>query len=332
MPGDDATTSVLVTGANGFVGTRLCRTFLSHGFHVIAGVRRTSNLSEIEKLNLECRFGDVTRPETLKDMVAGVDYIIHNAGVVKVKRESAFFEVNERGTLSLFSAIAEYNPGVKKVLYISSLAAAGPSDAGNPVTEDDPPRPITAYGRSKLNGESAALAFADRLNVLVVRPPGIYGPGDREIFSFFQTLNRRIRPYIGNINRRLQLVHVDDLCRGVYLAVTAQTKPGQIYFIAENRSYSTKEMIDLLERGCGKRAFPLVVPSALFKLIAFLSGAAFKAVNAAPMLTLEKARELLAWWEVSTDKAKNDFGFESKIPFEQGAKDTFDWYRREGWL
>ena len=328
----DSKPSVLITGANGFVGARLCRLFLDEGCRVIAGVRKTANLSQLEKLDVEYRYGDITRPETLPEMVSGVDYIVHNAGVVKAKRERTFFEVNEKGTRSLMEAIAQHNPLVKRVVYISSLAAFGPSQIGHPLTEDAPPQPLTAYGRSKLKGEQVALSFADRFNVVAVRPPGVYGPGDREILAFFQTVNNRIKPYIGNTGRMLQLVHVDDLCRGIYLAAIGGAATGEAYFIAEKNGYTMKQLIAMLEAAGGKKAFPLIIPGPLFRAIALISETVFKAVGATPMLTREKANELLASWEVSTEKARRELGYESRITFEQGARETYAWYKQEGWL
>jgi nucleoside-diphosphate-sugar epimerase len=330
MPDDKS--SILITGANGFVGARLCRKFREEGFHVVAGVRKTSDLSSLQGLEVEYRYGDVTRPETLPEMVAGVDYVIHNAGVVKAKRKQLFFEVNQQGTKNLFEAIAKHSPEVKKVIYISSTAASGPSLNGTPVTEDRPPHPITAYGRSKLAGEGIALSFSKKLHVLVIRPPAVYGPGDKEMFTFFDVVNKRIKPYIGNPERRLQLIHVDDLCHAVFRAVTARTKSGEIYFIAESKSYTLRELIASLEKAAGKKAWPIWLPSPLFKAIAAVSEFTFKLVGATPMLTREKAGELLATWMVSTAKAKADLGFEAAIPFACGAEETFQWYRREGWL
>ena len=328
----DSKPSVLITGANGFVGARLCLVFLDNGCDVIAGVRKTANLDQLKDLPVQHRYGDVTKPETLPEMVTRVDYIVHNAGVVKVKKERTFFDVNENGTRSLMEAVAKHNPSVKKLVYISSLAAMGPSEAGQPLTEDATPRPLTAYARSKLQGEKVAMSYADRINVVAVRPPGVYGPGDREIFTFFQTVNRRVKPYLGDTSRTIQLVHVDDLCRGIYLAATGDSPSGQAYFIAENRAYTMKELMALLEKACGKSGFPLIIPGPLFKLIAFISKMAFRLVGATPMLTPEKADELLGSWEVSTEKAKRAFGFESAISFEKGAKETFEWYKQEGWL
>jgi nucleoside-diphosphate-sugar epimerase len=330
MPSEPA--SVLITGANGFVGARLCHRFLQEGFHTIAGVRRSSDLKPLDGLKLEFRYGDITDDESLPALVRGVDYIVHNAGLTKARRAEALFRVNEGGTVRLMEAIAEHNPQVRKVVYISSLAAAGPIRDGRPVTEEDPPQPITTYGRSKLAGERAALSFTAQFPVVALRPPGVYGPGDREIFSFFQTVYRGIKPLLGDTDRRMQLVHVDDLSRAVFLAMVGEGAKSGSYFIAEDRSYSMSELIDLLQKACGKSGFALKLPAGLFRAVAAVSEMAFKAVGGTPMLTREKANELLASWEVATDKARQDFDFRSRIPFADGARETFAWYLRNGWL
>jgi len=326
------TPTVLITGANGFVGARLCHQFLKEGFKVVAGVRETSDLSSLESLNVEHRYADITRPDSLPALVADVEYIVHNAGITKAKNKQRYFDINETGTASLFKAVSRANPSVKRIVYISSQAAAGPSKEGVPQIEECAPHPITSYGRSKLAGEQAALSFAGSLPVVIVRPPGVYGPGDREIFTFFESIHKGIRPLLGDPNRRLNIVHVDDLARGVFLAATKETTSGAVYFIAEKESYTMGELISQLQQACGRKGFPLRLPTPLFRMLAAISETACRLVGATPMLTREKAAELLDWWELSTEKAQKELGFESCIPFLQGARETYEWYLRMGWL
>lgn len=323
---------ILITGANGFIGSRLCRTFLDRGFDVYAGVRRRSNLSLLKGLEVAFRFGDVTLPDSLPEMVAGVEYIIHNAGLVKARDEETFFSVNEQGTRNLFEAAATNTSGLKKIVYMSSLAVAGPSVKGRPVQESDPPNPITGYGRSKLAGEQVALSYSGQLPVVSIRPPGVYGPGDREIFTLFQLVYRRLKPFIGDASRQIQLVHVDDLCRGIFLAATTPSDSGRIYFIAERRAYTMSDMMLILEKSSGRKSVTLHIPALLFRAIAALSEFTLRMIGVTPMLTREKCRELLASWTIDTSLAKRELKFESQISFAEGALRTYEWYRQEGWL
>lgn len=330
MP-NDSKQSVLITGANGFVGSRLCRVFLSAGFHVVAGIRENCDRSMINDLDLEYRYGDITLPETLPAMVEGVDYIVQNAGVTKVKKIETFYNVNHFGVRNIArAALAESN--LKKFVLISSLAAAGPSQPGNPIDESAPPHPITEYGKSKLAGEHEILSFADKLNVAAVRPPAIYGPGDKEVFTFFETVRKGIRPLMGNLDRKIQMVHVDDLCRGVLRTVLSDTESGAIYFIAESKSYTYRELVGYISDAVGRKGIPLRIPGGPVKLIGSIFEKIVKAFGGSPMFTREKAEELLANWEMDLSKAKNELGYESAIPFGEGSKQTAAWYRERGWL
>ncbi|MFH2037020.1 MAG: NAD(P)-dependent oxidoreductase [Candidatus Zixiibacteriota bacterium] len=328
---DETKGTVLITGANGFVGSHLCRRLLDDNYSVIAGVREGCDCSLIEELDIQYRFGDITQPETLEKMTANVDYIIHNAGLTKTDNFDNFFLVNQIGTKNLLNS-AMKNLSLKKFILISSLAGVGPSEYGQPLTEDAIPHPLTAYGRSKLRGEEEVLKFSDKINSVIIRPPAIYGPHDKEMLAFFETLNNRIKPYLGNLRRKIQLVHVDDLAYGVSLALKADTISGSVYYIAEKQSYSYCALIRMIRKAVGRVALPIYFPGWGLKIIAFFSQSIFKALGKSPMFTVEKANEILRNWEVSTDKAREELGYESQIDFPTGAQETVWWYREEGWL
>ncbi|PWB71214.1 hypothetical protein C3F09_08120, partial [candidate division GN15 bacterium] len=321
-----------ITGANGFIGSRLCALFLKEGFTVYAGVRKTADLSQLQGLAVQYRYGDVTDPASLPAMVTGIDYVIHNAGIVKAKSRAQFFAVNAEGTRNLLQAVAAHNPSIKRFVLVSSMAAVGPSRDGKTLTEETTPSPVTVYGQSKLAGERVCAEYVEKIPITIVRPHGVYGPGDKETLSFFQMANRRMRPLLGNTRRKMQMVHVDDVCLGVLKATIADMKSGSAYAIAENRAYTYEEMVGLLEEASGKKGIPLYVPGAVFKLIAAMSGTVARLIGKAPMLTRDKADELLGSWEVSTEKARRELGFESQISFARGARETFAWYREHDWL
>ncbi len=324
--------SILITGANGFVGSRLCHKFLQEGFHVRAGVRKNADISSLQNLKVEFSYGDITKPETLNDMVRGVDFIIHNAGIVKAKAVDDFYRVNSDGTKNLLEAIEKSNRQVKKVIYISSMAAVGPSNGKTAIKETDPENPITHYGRSKQAGEKTALSFARTFPVISLRPTGIYGPGDKEVFEFFKIINSGIKPLFGDSRRKLQMVHVDDLSDAVFLALTRESKNGEAYFIAENQAYSFAEIMEIMAVACHKKPFTIKISAKIFKVIASLSELGGKLFGQDVIFNREKAKELLSSWEVDVSKAKRDFGFVSSISFEKGTKETYNWYKEKGWL
>ena len=189
---------VLVTGSTGFIGSHLVELLLQKGCRVRCLIRKTSDLQWLKDLPVEFVEGDIADPPSLARAVRGVEYIYHSAGLTKARTEDQYFRANAGGTRSLLEAARDVAPGLKRFLFLSSQTAAGPSPTITPITEEFPPRPITTYGRSKLQGEKECLSVSGRVPVTICRAPAVYGPRDKDVFEFFHTVSRGLQPMAGN--------------------------------------------------------------------------------------------------------------------------------------
>ncbi|MCK5127835.1 MAG: NAD(P)-dependent oxidoreductase [candidate division Zixibacteria bacterium] len=330
MQTTDAQT-VTITGANGFIGSRVCRLLASKGYNIRIICRLSSDLKLLENVPYTKIIADITDPDSLKKAVYGTDYIIHLAGLVKAKKNSDYFAVNQQGTINLLNAIKNHNLKLKKFVLISSLAAFGPSK-GIPRKESDSPNPLTTYGKSKLAGEEALDPYRELIPITVLRPPGVYGPGDTEIFTLFDIVNKGFKPYMAGGNNKVQLIYVDDLAEAIKASMEIPESRNRAYMIAENRSYTTREMLNIIGELLGKKGIGITIPRPLLNLIALFSELFFKLIGHTPHFSREKVRELTDDWEMDVSRVKNELGFEAQVDFRTGARLTIEWYRQKGWL
>jgi len=325
--------TALVTGASGFIGSHLVEHLLQKNIVVRVLLRRTSSRAWLKELQTEEVIGDLFDREALRDAVRGVDTIYHSAGLTKAKTAREYYRANTEGTKNLLASAQEHNPALRRFVLISSQTAAGPSHSRRPITESDPPHPITTYGKSKLQAERECLDVAGRLPVTIVRPPAIFGPRDRDIFEFFNTFSRGLQPIVGFSEKYVSLLHVRDLVRGTVLAGESEIARGEVYFLSSRDMYGWKEVGDITRRVMGKNALRLRIPE--FGVYAISAVAEFFSLFSSKpaLINLEKARDMVQdYWTCDSSKAKRDFGYEQEIDLEEGIRDTVRWYREQGWL
>ena len=323
----------LVTGGTGFIGSHLVEALLQRGVQVQCLLRKTSDLKWLKGLPIEVTFGDCNDKTSLKEAVKGADQIFHIAGVTKAVHEKTYFEVNAFGTENLIHACLENNPHIQKFIYLSSQAAAGPCRNGNKKRESDPCEPVSAYGQSKRMGEELALAHAHQIPLLILRPCAVYGPRERDIYTFFKLLSKRIKPCLSGEDQHLSLCYVEDIIQAILLAAQSQEPSGEIFFLSDGQDYRLEEMGDTFAQAMGVKAYCLRVPEWVIIRMASFSEYLSKFSGKPPLLNKGKIEEMVQRnWVCDITKARTALGFEPHIPLAQGAKLTFEWYKKENWL
>ncbi|MCA9582485.1 MAG: NAD-dependent epimerase/dehydratase family protein [Myxococcales bacterium] len=324
---------VLVTGATGFLGSHLAELLHREGHAVRALVRASSNTKHLESLGAELALASLETGEGLDRAVTGVDAVVHGAGIVKALAPEHFHDVNAGGTARLVDAVRVHNPGVKRFVYVSSLTAHGFSDDGNPRHPEAEARPVTHYGRSKLEGELATLAAMHDFPVTIVRPPAIYGPRDVEMYAFFQSVKRRMMRFMGKSSNILSIVDAPDCAEAILRALTVEHRSGRVYFVEDGRVYTQAELWQHIADALGVRALKVPVPIAAVSAAAALSETYGRLRGTPVMLTRDKVNELRQpYLHCASDEIRKELGWAPRVQFPEGARTTVEWYREHGWL
>lgn len=326
----------LLTGATGFIGLTLAERLRARGQAVRALARASSRVEELLGLGVEIARGDVTEARSLPAALEGCQAVVHLAGLTKALGPEEYRRVNVLGARHLAEACVAARPRPALVL-VSSLAAAGPALAGRPRREEDPPAPVSAYGRSKLEGENEVRALSGRLEATVVRPPVVYGPRDREFLPpLFRMARLGVVVQAGFADKRYSLVHVEDLAEGIASAaergrrISRQGSEG-IYFLADGCEHRWGEVARAAGEALGGRARVVPVPEAAGWLLA--AGASLWAglTGRPAMLSLDKLNEVRqAAWTCAIDRAVSELAFAPRFPLAEGMRQSAEWFRARG--
>jgi len=319
----------LVTGASGFIGSHLIRALKAKGIEIRALVHKTP-LTEIP--GVSSVVGDILDAESLAKAMTGVDTVFHLAAAVGsiVAEPQAFQEINVNGTKAVFAAARKAY--VKRIVHFSSIGVLGAVKAGETADEEYPAAPRTLYDRTKFAAEEAArLAAADGVDVVIVRPGWVYGPGDRRTFKFFNAICRRRFALVAGASARQTPVYIDDLVAGVLLAAQ-KGRQGRIYHLAGDEIMSAKEMTRIVAEACGVPCPRLNLPRGVALTTAYCLEKAFSLIKRESPLSRGKLAFFLDSKAMSSARAKKEFAFAPRIDFSAGIVRTIAWYRENGWL
>lgn len=321
----------LVTGATGFVGSHLVERLASEGWGVRALVRPTSDTGHLRRLGVELETGDLADGEAIRRASGGVEVVYHLAAETFARSAEAFERTNAAGTRRVAEGVAAAEPRPRRLVYLSSYAACGPSLPDRPRSVEDPPAPLTAYGRTKLAGEAVARELEGRgVEVVVVRAPTVYGPRDRALLSYFRMVRWGLAPSPRGGAERLHVIFAPDLARALERAADG---PTGTFAVAEPRVHAWGELVDAIADSLRRRPLRVGLPAPLVRAAAGVSQAAGGLLGRAAPFNREKAEEMLAaGWVCELAGSEALLPPADATPLADGIADTVSWYKRQGWL
>ena len=339
---------VLVTGATGFIGSKLTQRLVERGDDVTCLVRASSKVDHLRELGVRLALGDMRDDEAIRAAVTSVDVVYHLAGLTTAFRAQDLMQVNAEAFGKLAAACAGcVQPPI--VLFVSSLSAAGPSALDRPRAESDCPAPVSNYGRAKRAGEIIAEEYASRVPITIVRPPIVFGEGDLPMAHVFRTIARfNVHFALGMAQYRYAMVHVWDLVDALILCADKGSRLSQAsehrngcgssrgyYFVADDEQPTFADFGRLIGDSMGRhRVRVLSSPGpVLFWTFAAMAEAAARLRGQPHIFNLDKARDALAGnWTCNTRAIRDELGFSPRATLAERLRQTSDWYRQQNLL
>lgn len=329
-----ATGRVLVTGATGFVGHALCRRLAEEGETVIAFVRDRNKAEPLERLGVECRPVDIRRPdEVIARFPADVEVVYHLAAAFRTEhaRREEFHAVNVAGTRHLLDA-AETR-GARRFVHCSTVGVHG-AIADPPADENAPFRPGDHYQRTKAEGERVIRdhAAGGRLPSVIVRPVGVYGPGDTRFLKLFRAIGRGRFLMIGRGSNHYQLTYIDDLIRGILLCGRNDRAIGESFIISGGDCPTIRELVDRIADVLDRPRPRLRIPFGPVRIASYLCDRTCRTFRLSPPLYPRRLQFFREERAFLNDKARKILGYDPEIGLDEGLRRAAAWYREQGML
>jgi len=320
----------LITGGTGFIGSHLIEFLLHKGVEIFALVRDIHNLKWLKGLNIHLLKGDLL---SIPSLPSDIDCVFHIAGLTSASNLADYYTVNQQGTASLFHSLRSQNIHPKKIICLSSLAAAGPSFDENPVQERSRPHPITPYGKSKLMGEVEALRFKDVYPIVILRAAAVFGPRDKDFLHYFKWIKRGILPSLGSKQRFLSLCYVKDLTNAFYLCSQKELESGEIFNIANKNPCTYDEFGEAAGQAMGKKLKKVKIPLSMVYFAALISEIRGKMNKMPNIFGRHKYKEMKQrGWIADMEKATEKLSFNPQYSLQEAVQETIDWYLKYNWL
>ncbi len=324
--------TVLVTGATGFIGNNLVARLLSRECTVHCLVRKTSNVEGLKQPNVHLSTGDLLDPLPA-DLLQDVQFVFHCAGLTRANGREEYFRANTQACEVLYKSCKEHANKIQGIVHLSSLAAVGPSSLAHPVHEESPCHPVTHYGKSKLAGEVIARHYAESLPIVILRPPVVYGPREKNIFTFFKSIARGWNIEMGTRERVLSLIHVEDLIDAMLTAAEKPAESGSAFFITDGNEYPWAEVARKTASILQVEPRTIHISEKWMPLIGIFTEFYSMFNSSPPLLDRQKMIDIRqSTWTASSEKFFKHYQFEPRYDLKTGLEQTLGWYKENRWL
>ncbi len=326
---------ILITGASGFVGSHLAEE-LSKKEKKIRVLVKDGNLGNINgfsdeiKKKIEIVNGNLLDKASLLKALNGIDKVFHLAAIGRPMNipKQMYFDVNFQGTKNLLEACKENK--VKKIIHISTISVFGFSRDRTALNENSPKLPVSDYGESKKMGEEFAIEFCrkNKINLVIVRPPMVFGPRDTQFLKLFRLINTGFFPLLKKGKAKIEFCYVKNLVNGILLA-DKHGKNLEAYNISDGKIYTIKEVFSEIARQENKKLFPISIPVWLVKISGLFLASLFSLFGKKAPFNSGTAEWMSKDNSLDITKAEKELGYKRVIPLEESIRETVKWYKEK---
>lgn len=327
---------ILITGASGFIGGFLVREALERGLDTFAGIRKTSSKQWLTDKRIQFSYINFEDASSIRALFRQekFDYVIHNAGLTRAPSDHLYFKVNADYSVTLAKSALRAGYNLSKFTFISSLESHGSADQtpSGVVDVNTKPNPRTIYGKSKLRAEKALMDIAD-LPLVILRPTGVFGPGEKDFFAVFRSIKKyRLAPIVGTDDIKYSFVYVKDLAR-VTLEATLSDKVNSGYFVSDGKIYNIRQFNRAIARSFDVEPLHVKVPFFLIDTLSAATEILDRITGSKSLINAEQVSKMKARsWDCDISPLVNDFNFIPQYTLDEAIAETSSWYLSEGWL
>ena len=323
----------VITGGGGFIGSHLIEALVARGDSVVCIERPGAPMGWLRDLPIDYRDTGLQDVSALSEACDGADVVFHLAALTEARSPREYYLVNTEGTAQVLKAAAAHNGGAPRVVFLSSLAAAGPCRNGELLSPDTIPNPLSHYGHSKLLAEVLVHAYLDRVPATILRFTSVYGPREKGVLKLFRMIKHGVALTIGGWDREVSMLYVRDAVQGLLEAADTPRAVGHTYCLAHPEPVTWRSVVDAIGHALHREPRLVSVPAAVARVVALAVEGCAKVRHQAAVLNRDRVRELTQQrWVCDVSPAERELGFAPAYPVLRGTDETARWYEEERWL